>query len=35
MGMAKTVKLEEEGRRGYMEVIGEENGEEIFNIVEI
>lgn len=33
--MAKTVKLEEEGRRGYMEVIGEENGEEIFNIVEI
>lgn len=33
--MAKTIKLDEGGKQGYMEVIGEENGEEIFNIVEI
>jgi hypothetical protein len=35
VGMVKSAKMEEGGKRAYMEVIGEENGEEIFNIVEI
>lgn len=34
-GKAKTAKLEEGNKRSYMEVIGQENGQEIFNIVEI
>lgn len=37
-GKEKTVKIEEEGAGGvksYMELIGQENGEDIFNIVEI